>query len=159
MRELRTTEKLIITVAPTRAFQRKESNPNLPTLPEEIAQSVYESWNEGASIVHIDARDKKTHRSTTEPEVLREVDAQMRGKNCDIIIQHNTANDMLIQNVQGIREIPRVKRIKAIETNPEMASLDITMAGMVTFGGKENVFVARLSDSEYGPRSCFWTEG
>jgi len=152
MRELRTTEKLIITVAPTGAFQGKEANPNFPILPEEIAQSVYESWNEGASIVHIHARDKKTSRSTTEPEVLREVDDRIREKNCDIIIQHSTADDMLIQNVQGIREIPRIERIKAIETNPEMASLDITMAGMVTFGGKENVFVARLSDIEYGAK-------
>jgi len=59
---------------------------------------------------------------------------------------------MLIQNVQEIREIPRIERIKAIETNPELASLDITMAGMVTFGGNENVFVARLSDIEYGAK-------
>ncbi len=153
MRELRTTEKLIITVAPTGAFQGKEANPNLPLLPEEIAQSVYDSWNEGASIVHVHARDRKTLRSTTDPEVLREVEERIREKKCDIIIQNSTADDMLIQNVTGMGEVPRIERIKAIETNPEMASLDITMAGMVTFGTKENVFVARLSDIEYGAKA------
>jgi 3-keto-5-aminohexanoate cleavage enzyme len=38
MKELRTTEKLIITVATTGAFQGKETNPNLPEQPEEIAK-------------------------------------------------------------------------------------------------------------------------
>ena len=59
MRELRTTEKLIITVATTGAFQGKEANPNLPLQPEEIAQSAYEAWNEGASIIHIHARERR----------------------------------------------------------------------------------------------------
>ncbi len=56
MKELRTTEKLIVTVATTGAFQRKEAHPKFPEQPDEIAQAACESWNEGASIVHIHAR-------------------------------------------------------------------------------------------------------
>lgn len=153
MRELRTTDKLIITVAPTGKFQGKDANPNLPTLPEEIAQAAYESWNEGASIVHIHARERQTYKSTTEPDVLREVDERIREKNCDIIIQHSTADDMIIENVIARGCIPRIERIKAIEMNPEMASLDITVSGMITFGGKEEVEVTRLSDIEYGAKA------
>ena len=152
MRELRTTDKLIVTVATTGAFQGKEANPSLPVLPEEIAQSAYESWNEGASIVHIHARDRQTLQATSEPEVLREIDDRIREKNCDIIIQHSTAGDLILHNVMAQGKIPQIERIKAIEMNPEMASLDITVTGMLTFGGREEIDVTRLSDIEYGAR-------
>ena len=152
MRELRTTDKLIVTVATTGAFQGKEANPSLPILPEEIAQSAYESWNEGASIVHIHARDRQTLQATSEPEVLREIDDRIREKNCDIIIQHSTAGDLILHNVMAQGKIPRIERIQAIEMNPEMASLDITVTGMLTFGGREEIDVTRLSDIEYGAR-------
>jgi len=145
MRELRTTEKLIVTVAPTGAFHGKEANPRLPLQPEEIADSAYEAWNEGASIVHIHARERGTNRPTSDPDILREIDARIREKNCDIIIQHSTASDY----------IPRLaddKRIKAIEMNPEMASLDITIPRMITFGGKESIYITTLSDIEYGAK-------
>jgi 3-keto-5-aminohexanoate cleavage enzyme len=152
LRELRTTEKLIITVAPTGGFQGKEANPNLPVLPEEIAEAAYESWNEGASIVHIHARDRITHKRTTEPDVLREIDERIRAKNCDIIIQHSTADDLIIHDVMALGTIPTIDRIKTIEMNPEMASLDITVSGMIAFGGKEELEVVRLSDIEYGAK-------
>ncbi len=146
MRELRTTEKLIITVAPTGAFQGKEANPNLPLRPDEIAEAVYDSWNEGAAIVHIHAREPGTNRPTTDPDILRDIDQRIRGKNCDIIIQHSTAHDY----------IPRLAsdgRIKAIEMNPEMASLDITFTRMLTFRGQEDILIMTLSEIEHGAKS------
>jgi 3-keto-5-aminohexanoate cleavage enzyme len=145
MKELRTTEKLIITVATTGAFQGKEANPNLPEQPEEIAKATYDSWNEGASIVHIHARERGTNKPTSDPEILREIDQRIREMKCDIIIQHSTASDY----------IPRLaadKRIKAIEMNPEMASLDITIPRMITFGGKESIYITTLPEIEYGAK-------
>ena len=146
MRELRTTDRLIITVSPTGAFQGKEANPNIPLDPEEIAQSVYESWNEGASIAHIHAREKGTHKPTTDPVILREIDERIRAKGCDIIIQHSTAHDF----------IPRLgedKRIKAIEMNPEMASLSVTFTRMNTFGQRESVFITTIPEIEHGAQA------
>ncbi|MBW1804233.1 MAG: 3-keto-5-aminohexanoate cleavage protein, partial [Deltaproteobacteria bacterium] len=146
MKELRTTEKLIITVATTGAFQGKEANPNLPIQPEEIAQSAYEAWNEGASIVHIHAREKDTNKPTSDPELFKEIDRLIRDKGCDIIIQHSTAQDY----------IPRLSedgRIRAIEMNPEMASLDITMPRMLTFGGKEMIYITTLEEIEVGAKA------
>jgi 3-keto-5-aminohexanoate cleavage enzyme len=143
MKELRTTEKLIITVATTGAFQGKEANPHLPEQPEEIAKATYDSWNEGASIVHIHARERGTNKPTSEPEILREIDQRIREMKCDVIIQHSTASDY----------IPRLgadRRIKAIEMNPEMASLDITIPRMITFGGKESIYITTLPEIEYG---------
>jgi 3-keto-5-aminohexanoate cleavage enzyme len=145
MKELRTTEKLIITVATTGAFQGKEANPNLPEQPEEIAKAAYDSWNEGASIIHIHARERGTNKPTSDPEILREIDQRIREMKCDIIIQHSTASDY----------IPRLgadKRIKAIEMNPEMASLDITIPRMITFGGKESIYITTLPEIEYGAK-------
>lgn len=145
MKELRTTEKVIITVATTGAFQGKAANPNLPEQPEEIAHAVYESWNEGAAIAHIHARDRKTGRPTSDPEILTEIDERIREKGCDIIIQHSTAADY----VPRLRED---RRIQSIEMNPEMASLDITFTRMITFGGKENIYITTLEEIEYGAK-------
>ncbi len=145
MREMRKTEKLIITVAQTGAFQGKEANPNLPLQPEEIAQSTYECWNEGASIVHIHAREKGTNKPTTDPDILREIDQRIRDKNCNIIIQHSTAGDY-------IPRLPTDKRIKAIEMNPEMASLSVTFTRMNFWGG-ENVRIVTPSEIEHGAKA------
>jgi len=146
MRELRTTDKLIITVATTGAFQGKEANPNLPLRPEEIAKATHEAWNEGASIVHIHARESETNKPTSEPDILNEIDRRIREKKCDIIIQHSTAQDY----------IPRLEaggRIKAIEMNPEMASLDITIPRIITFGGKESIYITTLPEIEHGAKA------
>jgi 3-keto-5-aminohexanoate cleavage enzyme len=144
VKELRTTEKLIITVAPTGDFQAKEANPNHPVEPDEIARAVYDAWNEGASIVHIHARDK-SGKPTNDPEIFREIDGRIRQMNCDIIIQHSTAQDF----------IPRMgpdKRLRAIEMRPEMATLDITIPRMNTFGGKENIWIVTLPEIEHGAK-------
>lgn len=125
-----TTEKLIICVAPTSNFHSKETNPNLPVQPNEIAEDAYRCWNEGAAIVHIHATDKNGI-PTNDPEVFREIDRLIREKGCDIILQHSTA--------------PAFKTgatvddgCKSIDANPEMASLNMGI-GFATFGGHEDI--------------------
>ena len=147
MKELRTTSKLIVTVAPTGAFHGKEANPNIPLQPDEIAKEVYDSWNEGASIVHIHAREEATNIPTSDPEVLKSIDNKIRnaGAGCDIIIQHSTASDY-------IPRLNKEKGIRSIDMKPEMASLDITIPRMITFGDKEKIFITTLSDIKYGAK-------
>jgi len=43
-------EKVIVTVAITGNFHGKESNPNFPLGPKEMANAVYDCWNEGAQL-------------------------------------------------------------------------------------------------------------
>ena len=50
------TNKVMVTVAPPAAWLRRDSNPNLPTQPEEIAESVYRSFKVGACIAALHAR-------------------------------------------------------------------------------------------------------
>jgi 3-keto-5-aminohexanoate cleavage enzyme len=144
MRELRMTEKLIVTVATTGTIHGKEVNPNLPEQPDEIARAAYECWNEGASIVHIHARDKNG-KGTSDPEILKDIDQRIREKKCDIIIQHSTASDY-------VPRLPSDGRIKAIEMNPEMATLDITIPRMIIFRGQEIVLITTLPEIEHGAK-------
>jgi 3-keto-5-aminohexanoate cleavage enzyme len=111
------TDKLIICVAPLGSFMGKEMNPHIPIQPDEIAEEVYRSWNEGASIVHIHARDKNGV-ATTDPEVFREIDRRIREKGCGIIIQHSTS--------PGREPGARVEDgLRVLEADTEMATVDI----------------------------------
>lgn len=146
MRELRTTEKLIITVATTGQFQGKEVHPKFPEQPDEIAEAVYESWNEGAAIAHIHARDP-AGKSTNNPDIFHDIDRRIRDKGCDIIIQHSTAADY-------IPHFPKDKIIKAIEMNPEMASLDlIPWSRVFQFRGEEKIALTTMDDIVYGAKT------
>ena len=137
MKELKTTDKLIITVSPGSNFQGKEANPAMPYSPEELAETIYECWNEGAAVAHIHCRDKDGI-PTNDPKVFRKVDEQIREKNCDIIIQHSTAPAMRPGSTID-------DGIKSIEANPEMASLSMGV-GVLLYKGQ-----ARIT-----PRNRFW---
>lgn len=139
MKEMRATDKLIVTVSPASNFQGKEANPAIPYTPEEIADAVYECWNVGASIAHIHCRDKDGI-PTNDPEVFREVDRLIREKKCDIIIQHSTAPAMRPGTTID-------EGIKSIEANPEMASLSMGV-GVVLSKGQARII----------PRNRYWIE-
>ena len=117
-----TTDKLIICVAPCGSFLTKEANPNIPIQPDEIAEEVYRSWNEGASLAHIHARDLNG-KATTDPEIFREVNKRIREKGCDIIVEFSTSPGR--ETKANVNDGFRV-----LEAGPEMASVDI---GVVVF--------------------------
>ena len=122
------TDKLIICVAPCGSFLTKEANPNIPIQPDEIAEEVYRSWNEGASLAHIHARDI-TGKATTDPEIFREIDQRIREKGCDIIVEFSTS--------PGRKPKANVyDGFSVIEAGPEMASVDIG-ACVYMQGGEE----------------------
>jgi len=100
----------------------KDANPNMPIHPDEIVEEVYRSWNEGASIVHLHARDEEG-KVTTNPAVFREISRRIRNKGCDIIIEFSTS--------PGRGPTANVDDgFMVLEANPEMASVDI---GVIVF--------------------------
>lgn len=124
------TDKLIICVAPCGSFLTKEVNPNIPIQPDEVAEEVYRSWNEGASIAHIHARSEEG-RATTAPEVFREIRRLIREKGCDIIVEFSTS--------PGREPGANVEDgFRVLEANPEMATTDI---GVIVFmqAGEERI--------------------
>jgi len=125
-------EKLIICAAPTSSLHGKDVNPALPYSPEEVAEETYKCWNEGASVVHIHARDHQGN-PTCEPVIFREIDGRIREKGCDIIIQHSTSSVVHFENQPG-KMVDVDEGAKAIETNPEMCSLNTHLGCMLLRG-------------------------
>jgi 3-keto-5-aminohexanoate cleavage enzyme len=107
-------KKVIITVAVTGGFHGKEANPNLPEQPDEISESVYACYNEGAAIAHIHARDKNG-KPTGDVEIFREIKKRIRNK-CDIILAFTTG---------GGKDLSNEERIQSALANPDMCSLNM----------------------------------
>ena len=106
--------KVIITAAVTGGVQTKAANPNLPEQPEEIARAAYECLNEGASIVHLHARDRQG-RPTGDPQVFAEIHDSIKAK-CKIILQDSTG---------GGPGLSFEERLACLDARPEMASLNM----------------------------------
>jgi 3-keto-5-aminohexanoate cleavage enzyme len=107
-------DKVIITVAQTGALVNKSMNPDVPEQPEEIAESAYACFQEGAAICHIHARDKDG-KTTGSKEVFQQIHDQIRAK-CNIIIQDSTG---------GGPNLTFEQRIECLYAKPEMASLNM----------------------------------
>ena len=106
--------KVIITVAQTGALVNKQMNPHLPEQPEEIIQSAYDCYNEGASIVHIHAKDK-LGVNTSDPEVFRLIREGINNR-CNLVTQFSTG---------GGPNLNQEQRIACLNAQPEMASLNM----------------------------------
>jgi 3-keto-5-aminohexanoate cleavage enzyme len=107
-------DKVIITVAQTGAITSKKLNPNVPEQPDEIIASSVQCYNEGASIVHIHARDKKGE-NTSDPNIFRAIKAGIREKT-DLIVAFSTG---------GGPNLSQEQRIECLQAEPEMASLNM----------------------------------
>ena len=106
--------KVAITVAQTGALVTKKMNSSVPEQPDEIAQSAYDCYNEGAAIVHIHARDKNGVNSG-DPLIFKEIHDKIRRK-CNIILQDSTG---------GGSNLTIEQRTGCLEAYPEMASLNM----------------------------------
>ena len=112
--------KMIITAAICGAETTKEHNLNLPVTPQEIAESTYNCFLEGASICHLHVRDKNG-LATMDIDIFKEAIALIREK-CDIVIEVTTGGGVGMSDEE---------RLNVVSLRPEMASLD---CGTVNFG-------------------------
>jgi 3-keto-5-aminohexanoate cleavage enzyme len=108
---------LIICVACNGGVQGKEYNENLPETADEIADSVYEAYQAGATLVHIHARDPRNLVSgARETEVWYEVNRKVRDRCPDIIINNTTG---------GSLDMSMEERLSCLDARPEVASLNL----------------------------------
>lgn len=107
-------EKLIITVAPTGAWPRKENTPYVPLTPEEIADDVYKSWKAGAAIAHIHVRDDEG-RPCMEYDKFEKTVKLIRER-CDIVLNLTTSGGLDVDDYNRMKPF--------IELKPELASFD-----------------------------------
>ena len=108
----------IICVACSGGIQGKEYNENLPETADEIADSVYEAYQAGASMVHVHARNPNNlpePACTTEDWV--EVNGKIRERCPDIILNNTTG---------GGYEMTMEERLACLDAGPEVASLNLS---------------------------------
>jgi uncharacterized protein (DUF849 family) len=132
------SNKVIITIAPTGGMASKKQNPHLPTQPDEIARDVYDCYNLGASVVALHAR-RPDDLATCNAEIYYDLNNRIRGK-CDIILNNSTgggvSGDMVRQAPNGYWEILFEERVKGMDAGAEMCTLDATTINCM-FDGKE----------------------
>lgn len=121
------SNKVIVTVAPTGGMAGKKQNPNLPTQPHEIADSVYRSFNEGASVVALHAR-RPDDQATCNSDIYADINRRIRDK-CDIVLNNSTGGgingDMVRDLRPGLQEMIFEERLKGAEaTHCEMVTFD-----------------------------------
>lgn len=114
------TDPVVITVAPTGAEVTRRDNPNLPITPQEIAEEVARSADEGASVVHIHARTDDG-RPTTDPGVLRRI-RDLIAERTDVVIGMSTGAEVGMSHDE---------RIRVLDAEPQIASLN---CGSMNFG-------------------------
>ena len=109
---------VIIVCACNGGVQGKEANDALPETADEIADSVYEAYQAGASMVHVHARDPKNHtRPAVTTETWLEVNRKIRERCPDIIINNTTG---------GGPDMTMEERLQCLPARPEVASLNLT---------------------------------
>jgi 3-keto-5-aminohexanoate cleavage enzyme len=150
--------KLIITAALTGGQQTKSANPNLPEQPDEIAESAYRCYNEGASIAHIHARDPQG-LPTGDPDVYRDIHARIRAR-CSMILQDSTG---------GGPNMGKEEKAACLEAEPEMASLNMgTMlrtlgpkAGTAYINSRQDIesFARRMQEHHIKPEMEVYHHG
>lgn len=121
------SRKVIITVAPTGSVTTKEETPYLPITPEEVVEETVRSYNAGAALVHLHARDPRTGKPTGNVEVFRSYVEGIRSR-CPIIIQITSGGGAI---GLGLSYEERLKPV--IQLRPDSASLN---AGSMNFGRK-----------------------
>jgi len=118
--------KVIVTVAPTGGMASKAQNPNLPTQPEEIAEDVVRCAKAGASVAALHAR-RPDDLATCDPAIYGRINELIRSR-CNIIVNNSTGGgvtgDMIRELPNGLWEILYEQRLRGVEADPEMATLD-----------------------------------
>ena len=80
----------VITIAPTGGLTSKSHHPELPTKPDEIINTVYQCWKEGASLAHLHTRDEQG-KHTLDVSMFAEILSGIKER-CDIITCTSTTN-------------------------------------------------------------------
>jgi 3-keto-5-aminohexanoate cleavage enzyme len=119
------TDKLMITVAPTGAETSKTDWPQLPTTLDELVETGQQCQEVGASMIHVHIRDDD-HQPTLDLARLTDtVDALH--ENTDLVVQLSTG---------GSVHDPLETRLKVLDAQPDSCSLTM---GTTNFG--DDVFL------------------
>ena len=111
-------DKRIISAALTGNWGDKSKNPAIPMTPEEMAESAYECYKAGASVVHIHMRDEEGH--PTMRVDLFEKTVKLIKEKCNVIINMTSSGGHSLDGMAA--DETRMYPFKIIK--PEMGSYD-----------------------------------
>jgi len=107
----------IICCACNGGIQGKESNASIPETADEIAESVGEAYEAGASMVHVHARDPHNLPGPAKKAgIWSEVNTKIRERCPDIIINNTTGGGL---------DMTMEERLSCLDASPEVASLNL----------------------------------
>lgn len=122
-------DKVIITAAVTGSVPTRENNPNIPYTPEEVAKEAFKSYEAGASVIHLHARNPETGAPISGQECVPVFGQYLKliKERCNVICQITTGGGAT--TISGLEQMKRLDPV--IELKPEMASLN---TGSLNFG-------------------------
>ena len=133
--------EVILTCAVTGGGDTVGKHPNTPHTPKQIADSVIEAGEAGASIAHIHVRDPKTGAPGRDPDCFRQVVNMVRQSPVDIVVNLTTGmggeftpgEDDPAVGAPGTDFVSPEERVAhVVELKPELCTLD---CGTMNFGG------------------------
>jgi 3-keto-5-aminohexanoate cleavage enzyme len=122
--------KTIITAALTGALTTRKQSPAIPYTAAEIAEEARRSVDEGASIVHIHAR-QDDGSPAWDIESFRRIDEELRQCCPDVIVNYSTG-------AVGLAREERVGHIAALR--PDMAALNMGSMNYAIYSEKHKTF-------------------
>lgn len=160
-------EKLIITVAIT-GGSSPQGNPYLPKSPKEQIQATVDTWNAGASVVHIHGRNPVTGMPDHDVEFLGEAIAGIKER-CDIIVNcttggtaHRVDGDWLYKEIPKESVKGRFAVISALaknaDTRPDLASFNAGSPVIDIYSQSKDEFLLKFvmvhsfDDMRYGAK-------
>lgn len=154
--------KVIVTVAPTGGLIGKAMAPNLPTQPEEIADSVHACAELGASVAALHAR-RPDDTATCDPLIYGTINKLIRER-CDVIINNSTGGgvgpDLIRTLPDGRKEVDFDARLQGTEAGAEMCTFDCQTMSMIADGedilfhtplGRSRVLAERMREHGIKP--------
>lgn len=128
--DLLATDKVIITAAITGGIHDKSSSPALPITPEQQAQDTLDCYNAGASVVHIQARDKEG-QSSGDAELYSHI-LTLIGEKCPIIRQIGNGIGIRLDSNNHVVMPSLEERYNLLTINPQ-AEMHTIKAGTFEF--------------------------
>ena len=95
-------KKLVINVAPSGVFIKRQQNPNQPYTAQEIVPHVIESYEAGAAVWHMHLRDKDGVPESR-PQVFIETIDRVLDECPDIILSHSSHAGGIKEGTAGLR--------------------------------------------------------
>ncbi len=98
-------KKLMITVATTGGFLKREQNPNLPYTPEEVASQTIEAYKAGAAVWHVHVRDKDGYLIHKDPGPIKEAVDIVKSECPDMLMSQSRFVDPTKPGADGIKPL------------------------------------------------------